>query len=308
VNDSRTGKITEVWVRWSIRPNLLFAGPTSREATIERTRGRLILGDGVHGRMPPPGQDNVLAALYRFGGGDGGNVPAGSLKKLLSGVTASSVTNPRRAEGGAANETIDRVLVRGPRVLRHRYRAISAEDYEDLAREASPAVAIARALPATHPNGRAAPGWVTVIVVPRGNEAQPQPSFELRRTVADYLTARAPATIVGLGAIGPAYLPVGVQVMIRAIRPDLAKATADRVRAALATFLHPLLGGPDGEGWPFGRGVYLSDVAAVVEATPGVDYASRLELLLNGVPCGDQVPVPADRIVVAGPIVVALEG
>jgi hypothetical protein len=74
------------------------------------------------------------------------------------------------------------------------------------------------------------------------------------------------------------------------------------VEQALAGFLHPLTGGPEGVGWPFGRDVYLSDVAAALERTPGVDYVVELSLLLNDTPQGECVAVPADRIVVAGPI------
>lgn len=308
VTDSRTGKPTEVWVRWRVRPNLLFSGAGDRDATIERTRGRLILGDGAHGRIPPPGIDNIRTPLYRFGGGLVGNVPAGTITQLLSGVMAKGVTNPRRAEAGADGELPDRVLSRGPRVLRHRYRAVSREDYEDLAREASPGVALARALPATHPNGRPATGWVTVIIVPQSQDAKPQPSFELRRLVQAYLAARAPGSVAGIGVIGPTFLPVGVDVMVKPIDPQQAKAVADGVTAALAAFLHPLTGGPDGDGWQFGRNVFISDVAAVVEGVPGVDYASHLELLLNDTPCGDRVDVPADRIVVAGSLRVTLQG
>ena len=76
----------------------------------------------------------------------------------------------------------------------------------------------------------------------------------------------------------------------------------------MAAFLHPLTGGPDGDGWAFGRGVFISDVAAVLEAIPGVDHAEFLELRLNDTPVGDSVSVPTDRIVVAGPIRIEVRG
>ena len=82
----------------------------------------------------------------------------------MAGVLAEGVTNPRPAEGGADGESIERVRERGGITVRHRRQAITAGDYEALAREASPAVAVARVLPSTHPSGRFAPGWVTVII------------------------------------------------------------------------------------------------------------------------------------------------
>ncbi len=306
VTDRRSGQVSEAWVRWRVRPNLFFSGPGDRDLVIERTQGRIIFGDGARGRIPPAGADNIRALNYRSGGGLAGNVSAGSISQLLSGVVASSITNPRAAEGGADTESVESVLRRGPQVIRHRHQALTRADFETLAREASPAVASARALPGTHPNGRPAPGWVTLVIVPQSNDAQPQPSFELRRRVRDFLLARSPASMGGLAVIGPVYLPIGVEAVVAALNPSEAGPVGERVGLALARFLHPLTGGPEGAGWDFGRGVYLSDVAAVLEAIEGVDYVETINLLVGETPQGEKVEVPVNRIVVAGPLQIKL--
>lgn len=303
VADPRSGEVTEVWVRWQSRANLYFSGPADRHYVVERSRGRLIFGDGQHGRIPPAGRDNVHAQRYRAGGGQIGNVAAGAISQLLSGVPVESVANPRAAEGGADGEPLDGVRQRGPQVLRHHYQAISLADYEALAREASPAVAVARALPATHASGRPAPGWVRLTIMPHSQEPQPQPSFGLRRQVQSFLAARVPAGIAAQVSVqGPTYLPVGVAAVIAPVDPGQAAPTLAAATAALAAFLHPLTGGPEGAGWPFGRDVYLSDVAAVLEGVAGVDYVETLHLLLDNTPQGERVVVPVQRIVVAGPL------
>ena len=74
----------------------------------------------------------------------------------------------------------------------------------------------------------------------------------------------------------------------------------DRVLDALRLFLHPLTGGPRGEGWPFGRDVFLSDVAAVLKTIEGIDFVQDLEILRGNVVLRGRVPVPIDRIVSAG--------
>jgi len=311
VSDPRTGRVTEVWVRWQSRSHLFFSGPDDRHYMVERARGRLIFGDGQNGRIPPIGANNLLAARYQAGGGLEGNVPAGTITQLLgSAMIVEGVTNPRAADGGAAGETIEAVKRRGPQRLRHLGRALSVADHEALAREASPGVAIARVLPATAANGRPAPGWVTVVVVPQSLEPRPQPSFELRRQVHDYLLERAAAVIGAdqLAVIGPTYLPIGVAAGVVSRELSEAGRVEDRVRAALERFLHPLTGGPEELGWPFGRDVYLSDVAAVLEAVEGVDFVRELELLLKDIPQGEQIAVPPDRIVVAGPLRIEMQG
>jgi hypothetical protein len=168
---------------------------------------------------------------------------------------------------------------------------------------------VARALPTTTPNGRPAPGSVTLIVVPHSLDARPQPSFELRRQVHEYIRARVPASLSAgkIAVIGPIYLPVGASAGV--VAHDLSEAgrVETRIREALERFLHPLTGGPEEEGWPLGRDVYLSDVAAIVEAVEGVDFLRGLELLLDDIPQGEHIVVPPDRIVVAGPLRIEME-
>ncbi len=309
VADPRSGRLTEAWVRWESRPTLLFSGPGERHYTIERSRGRLIFGDGVHGRVPPMGGDAIRLASYSSGGGAIGNVGKGAITQLLSGVPASAVTNVRAAEGGADGETVEAVPTRAPAAIRHRGQALSLADYEALARQASPAVAVARALPVTHASGRRESGHVRVIVQPHSLDPRPQPSFGLRRQVLLYLQARLPASMGGQVSVsGPEYLPVGCGARIAPLELSRAGEVHDAVRARLAAFFHPGTGGPEGAGWPFGRSVHLSDVASVIEAVAGVDYVESLVLMLEATPVGETVPVPTDRIVVAGEIRVTIIG
>ncbi len=302
VADPRTGKLREVWVRWRGRPHLYSSGPEDRHYVLERARGRIRFGDGRNGMLPPAAGGNIRARRYQSGGGTAANVVAGAVNQMLSGAPAQTVFNPRAAEGGADGEALSAVNWRGPEVTRHRRRSLSARDYEALAREASPGVAAARALAATDPNLRPAPGWVTVIVVPRSVDPRPMPSFELRQVVATYLADRAPASLVPshITVIAPDYFPVGVAASVTPRDAGQAGMVRDAVREALTRFLHPLTGGPDGRGWPFGRSVFISDLAAILEAVEGVDYIRRLQLLVQDVPAGDSVQVPSHRIVVAG--------
>ena len=301
VVDPRTNKVREVWVRWRSRPHLYFSSPTDRHYVVERARGRLALGDNTNGRLATVGADNIRARVYRAARGQVGNVPRDAITQMLGGAFAESVSNPRAASGGADGELPDAVRSRGPQTLRHRWRALAARDYESMAREASPGVAAVRVLPATAPNRRPAPGWVTVIIVPQSHEPRPQPSLELRQHVHDYLAARAPATLWAprIAVIGPTYRPVGVAALIAPRVPGEAGAVAARVQTALATFLHPLTGGPEARGWDFGRDVFISDVAAILEGLRGVDYVTQLDLLLDDAPVGTRVPIPGDQIVVA---------
>lgn len=301
----RNKKVTEVWVRWHSQQHLFFSGPNDRHYLVERARGRLLFGNGEQGKIPPAGAA-IQARLYRSGGGSAGNVKANTITQILSAAPGvEAVFNPRPAEGGADAETLEALSLRGPQTLRHRGRALLPADYETMAREASPAVGFARAIPTQDAGGRQMPGWVTLLIIPESEEPLPWPSFGLREQVRQYIEAHAPASVAAAShiyVIGPDYLPVDIHATIAVLDPAEAGAVEQRARAALKQFLHPLRGGPQGRGWEPGRDVLLSDVASVLERVEGVDYVEELALLLNGGLQGERVKVAADRIAVAGEI------
>jgi predicted phage baseplate assembly protein len=301
----RTKTVTEVWVKWNPQPNFYSSGPQSRDYVLDRAFGRLLFGDGVNGRILPAG-DAVQAATYLTGGGAAGNVPAKTITQMLGSVSGvQGVTNVRAAEGGSDGETLAEFGARAANTLRTRGRALTANDYETMARKASSAVGAAYALPAHDNNGRPRPGWVTLHIIPRSLDEQPLPSFGLREEVRLYIDARAPAAVAGLNQVnvtGPQYLPVDVRVTLAPFDPSEAATVEQAARTALETFLHPLYGGPNGQGWPPGRSVYLSDVAAALSGIAGLDYVEDLELYKNNVLQQEQLTVGPDQIVAAGQI------
>jgi hypothetical protein len=178
-------------------------------------------------------------------------------------------------------------------------------DLTTIAREASPAVAVARVLPTRSVDGRRRAGHVTLVIIPASADPRPWPSFGLREHVRRYVEQRAAAAVAGLERIyvtGPQYLAIDVDATIIPRDPNEAGAVEQRARAALMRLLHPLYGGPDGTGWEPGRDVYLSDLAAVLERTEGIDYVDQLAISVEGRIGGEQVAVAPGRTVVAGAI------
>ena len=305
----RLKHVTEAWVLWDERPSLFSSSGSDRHYALDRARGRLFFGDGNNGRVPPLGAP-IAARVYQTGGGNAGNVAAGAINQLLGPVGGvESVFNAMAAEGGADTETAAQVAARGPDTIRERGRAVTAGDYETMAREASPSVAVARALTARNADGLAAPGWVTLVIIPSSAEPQPYPSFGLRDQVRRYVSDRAAADLAAADQIfvtGPEYQAVDVTATVVPLDPTQAGNVEQAVHDAIATFLHPLHGGPGGVGWPPGSDIFLSDLAAVVERVTGVDYTLELSLLRAGVAGGDFLTLSPTRVPVAGRIRVSL--
>lgn len=280
VVEDEAGREAEVWVRWTRVPDFFGSGPRSRHYTLERWSGAVRFGDGRRGMIPPRGRGNVRLAAYLSGGGPEGNRPAGSVSRLRTTVPyVTAAANPEPAAGGAAGESVAQARVRGPRTLRHRDRAVALADYEDLAFEASPELALAHAVPPAVESA----GTVALVVVPRGAEARPAPSLELLAAVREHVGARVSPT-VELVVQGPEWVRVTVDAEVVPARLEAASDVHAAVLARVAAFLHPLTGGSGGEGWPFGRRPHRSDLYAVVETTPGVDHVRALDVEWDDMP------------------------
>ncbi|MBD2184298.1 baseplate J/gp47 family protein [Aerosakkonema funiforme] len=145
---NEAGQVQGAWVTWQEVPDFYGSGPRDRHYVLDRLAGEVRFGDGLHGAIPPQGfLNNIQLAPYRIGGGKRGNRPALTVTELKTTVPyVDSVTNLEPAAGGAEGESLERVKERGPKALRHRGRAVTVEDMEDLALEASTEVARALAI------------------------------------------------------------------------------------------------------------------------------------------------------------------
>ena len=279
-----TSQSSEVWVRWIEMPDFHSSSSGDRHYVLDHITGEVRFGDGVQGRIPPRAVANIRLARYQTGGGSSGNRAAGTIVQLKTTVPyIDKVRNFESAEAGVDAEPSDQLLVRGPRTLRNGGRAVTLEDYEDLAHAASPEVERAKTVPLRRlrvdPLGNnEVAGAVSVIIVPRSAAANPLPSSTLMTEVEQYLRSFSTPTAI-LEVVGPLYVRVDVALEIALSSLEGANAVEQAVRDELNRFLHPLTGGRDGTGWDFGRRPHESDLHAAVSAVPGVDHIRSLKIV-----------------------------
>jgi hypothetical protein len=297
-------RILETWIRWTEVQEFFDSEPGSRHYRLDRATGELEFGDGVRGRIPAIGGDNIKAFSYQAGGGAGGNVKPGEITSAVTAVAGvDSVINPVSGGGGSEAATNDDMLVIGPEQISNRGRAVTPDDFEQLAREASREVRKALCLPNRNAAGRPESGWTSVYIVPDSRAAEPMPSLELRRAVQRFLAQRADVTLVDQEHIfvgPPQYVPVSVDVTVFARSLDVVASAEQSVRRQLDQFLHPLTGGPAGEGWDFGRDLAASDLYSLLEDIGEVDHVGPLRLLFGDKESEERVEVGANALVASG--------
>jgi len=280
-----SGNLTGIWVQWQRVDDFFDSKSNSRHYIINRVSGEIQFGDGTQGKIPPIRSDNIRAT-YQSGGGKDGNVGASEIQTLKSSVASvDSVNNPDAAGGGSDTETIEKALERGPQLLRNRGRAVTFEDYEWLAREASPDIASVKCLSNFSNQGKSETGWVTVVIVPESSAEKPVPSPLLLRKVKNYLQDRCSNVVVSakrLQVVAPKYIEVSVTADIYPTSIDLAPIAENEALEALKSFLHPLTGGADGTGWEFGRMVCFSEFYSLLEGISEIDHVENVSMILEG--------------------------
>ncbi len=295
------------------RTGVVQFGPQIREPaqlqqrTLLRSRAALLMGEnssfepeitpeGVralerqYGAVPLRGS-KIRMVTYRTGGGQRGNVQRGTLSVPKSAVPyVARVTNHIPARNGADAESLEDAVIRVPALLRTRDRAVTPEDFETLA-IAGGKGAVARAL-CLSPVKRDDAGIVRLLLVPQANtdaiaraEGIPPEQLalhpRLQSQVLSYLDERR-LLGVQVRCLEPNYVGVSVQAEV-ALEPEYNNSRAReeilyKLRVALYRFFNPLSGGPNGNGWPFGRPVYPSDIVTLFQQTPGVRFLGAVQL------------------------------
>jgi predicted phage baseplate assembly protein len=281
----------EGWVEWEQVEHFAASGPYDRHYVLDAVSGTVRFGPAVRdevggmrqfGAVPPRGMGIRLRG-HAIGGGRHGNVSKGAIRALKTSIPfVSSVENLESAQGGVDGETIEQAKARGPILLRTRSRAVTAEDYEAIALEAAPELARVECVTAGEDD--VAAGSLRVLVVPAAPQEDGRIEFPELVPAEDTLQ-RISERLDEVRLIGtrvsvepPSYR--GVTVVARIVaRP---KADVDRIHtealAALYGYLNPISGGPDGDGWPFGRPVQSGEVYGLLQRIRGVDMVEDARL------------------------------
>lgn len=291
---------------WKNVPDFSESGPKDKHFVCDYVTGDIVFGPAIRnpsgqieqrGAVPPYNSLIVMTA-YRTGGGVEGNVGANTVTVPKSSLPyVDRVTNLIAASGGSSAESIEHALLRGPHSLRARNRAVTAEDFETLTREASSGVARVKCLTPTSldkPRDKDAvePGTVVLMIVPEVNkdvrELRPEHlsiPANMRGSIMDYLDERRLLT-TKVDLVSPKYQWITIQVWLKAVNiyaNDRVKREAER---RLYNFIRPVQGGPDpsgkfetlGEGWPYGRILYVSEIYPILQLIEGVEFIEKVEM------------------------------
>jgi predicted phage baseplate assembly protein len=292
------------------------SGPDDPHFTCDNITGEIQFGPSIrqtsgeewqYGKVPPAGSW-IRFSSYRSGGGVIGNVGKGTITVLKSSIPyLASVTNFEAAKGGTDAETLERAKLRAPRVLRASPRAVTQEDYEYLALEASSRISRARCTTSENVGAvKLQPGTVRLLLVPsvqnkdgylNNDDLQLLPS--VLGEVQSYLDERR-LLATRLEIMAPEYTWITVKVQARLKQIANIKQVSADIEDKICRYINPIIGGPAGNGWPFGRNLSLSDVYTALRDVNDIDYIQEIHLypVKDGVrqEATDNIAIPPDGL------------
>lgn len=264
---------------WRRVEHLAEADAEDRVYQLDPASGEIRFGDGIRGRRPGEGAA-IRAAVYKYGGGAAGNLPAGSIKRLERDMPRTQLRHDWPTRGGVDGETLTQAEQRIPAFLSHRNRAVTADDFVALAvanpiNPVAQASVIAGLLPGDSLASlrRDVPGVISLFVLPPRKPAAgtaPRPTAALLKDVYAWLK---PRVMIGteLYVLSPEFVPVAVSVNIRVLDPLTRQQTLNAVDKAVVDYLWALApGGPRGDGWPMGYDVDLGEIRTRIARVQGV--------------------------------------
>lgn len=261
---------------WTPQRDLLNTDRFATEFVMEVEsdgRAQLRFGDNVLGKKPTP--KLKFSSTYRVGNGSAGNIGLETLSGIILPAKDSdmeshiTVCNPMAARGGIEPESIDQVKLYAPQAFRTQKRAVTPEDYAQMAEGHSE---VQKAVASQRWTG----SWHTVfITIDRVGGRDVDADFE--KEIRDYLE---PFRMMGHELEVEAPRPVSLDIAFRVcVQREFLKSKVKESLLELFSsgelsdgskgLLHP-------DNFTFGQSVYLSRFISEAMQVAGVTWVDPL--------------------------------
>jgi hypothetical protein len=250
-----SGTVTAAHGRW------LRARATSANVPERVLRVQTDAVEAVYRLVPGHEQDDATSATP---------LPADAVTGLAVAVPGiKSMTNPKPSYAGRGPELDLAFFARASGIPRHRNKAVTAWDVEELVRSNFPDVALVRCLAHHSAMSECERGAISIVAVPRSEERLPVPTVQLASSIKSFVAERATPWLAPV-VLCPIYAEVSVRTTLKLV-PGAPGGDARRLlEQALRDFLHPLRTTRRKRG--FGESLYRSELIRFLEGHPLVLY------------------------------------
>ena len=275
-----TGLLKEVWVKWERVDDFLNSSPTDRHYLANRTEGYIQFGNGKYGKIPSASKEPNITVEYKTGGGERTNLPENSIQKLDRAIGfISQVTNPTKLTGGYDVESLNEAIGRNAAMLSTQGKAVTARDFEKLAKYATRNVEMVKCFAGYDENGRKEPGAVTLVVLRKDYQTNRTRFAPVRDELYRYFEDKVNGNLLALNKlyiIEPKFVELRVRVEISVSDMNKVFSVKKSVQNRLDQFMDVVNGNFDHSGWKIGRLPNEIQIRNAIIDIEGIDYVKNI--------------------------------
>jgi len=200
-------------------------------------------------------------------------VPAGKIVSFAE--TAGNVrgiVNPLPTVGGCEQESVADAMERVRKSISHRNRAVSAADYENLAREALPNIIRCKCFPNTNDKDMKEYGSTALVILDNDYSAESNHFKEIQKTATRYIAERSAPQLAApkrLYILPPLMIRMHVKLLYTTDGFDFIFGVNNEIEERLARFLNPIHGNFNGNGWEIG---VIPTVSQIANCVKGIEH------------------------------------
>lgn len=272
IKEGVIGKAEPVWKEWTRVPDFLESGEQSEHYMVNQNEGVVQFGDGNSGKVPPVSREDNIKILYQCGGGQAGNVDVGEVERLTTTIRfIQQVSNPLPMSGGLDKETKSHAIRRCSSQIRLHNRAVTIQDYEALALEASRRIEKVKCFRGIDGQGKTMRGAITLALLIKDYKMGSSVFQDVKNQVMEYLKGKMPDTVYYAGklfVVEPVFVICHVKAILGTDDFQWVFSVQKQAEEQLNRFFDPLEGNVDHQGWEMGtlpKKIQLQNMLFMIE-------------------------------------------
>ena len=274
IEKDESGMPISYWVKWERISNIKEAGPEDRVYMLDEKRGRVLFGDGKHGKIPNASYNETIRIDYSVGMGDRGNFEAFSIDGFSDAVPfVNRVYNIEPIAGGCDVETLEEAIRRNTKLVRHQDKAVSIDDYDSLVRAADRNIVRVKAMSCINEEGEVETGCVTIAILPRYANSVGNYFLEIKENVMRELQRKGPALLTyseKFKVREVQYIEFCVSVKANIENYNDYQNIYKQIDDRLEEYLDPIKGNFDGKGFEIGVLPTKTQIYNYIKGIPGI--------------------------------------
>lgn len=276
------GQVERLWIKWAPVDNLVNCGMKDRAYQVDYSRGEILFGNGVNGKIPPEQYNESIKVYYSVCHGSKGNVPEHSIQGFTGLVgNVEKVDNPEPILGGVDMETIDEAACRMFGEIAGGNRIVSLDDFERAICSNDRNIYKVKCLAHVNEDSQKEIGMTSVAVLPYKFMQGPDKFRSIKDKIWAFVDEKAPATLSQAGKLRifeVGYVETNVDLDVVIDDFNHYQSVFSGIEVKLKQFLNPVSGNFSGKGWGIGQFPRKELIYNYIKTVPNIKWIKSINI------------------------------